>query len=173
MKAMKEEKCHPKTTPRRPGGVRKQVIDGGDAGDGGSEGPSQAGVGLMGPAKAHLAHERRTATGDTQLPVTSGYVGGRRTQNRPKAREKGKRREQPPRSRSTPAPPPSQSLGPPARRHNRRGSLHGPGDYDGIDGKDPGPKERDAETKAPKGQEERTASSPTRSRAPRAAASPG
>ncbi|XP_037301572.1 serine/arginine repetitive matrix protein 1-like [Manduca sexta] len=74
---------------------------------------------LMGPAqRPTLAHERRTATGDTELPVTSGYVGGApNTQNRPKAREKGKRREQP---NPLPLPPPPlpQSLGPPARRHN-------------------------------------------------------
>ncbi|XP_030039412.2 serine/arginine repetitive matrix protein 1-like, partial [Manduca sexta] len=75
---------------------------------------------LMGPAqRPTLAHERRTATGDTQLPVTSGYVGG--APNPKPAKGKGKRKEK---GAAQPAPaslpPPSllQSLGPPVRRHN-------------------------------------------------------
>ncbi|XP_037302362.1 serine/arginine repetitive matrix protein 1-like [Manduca sexta] len=73
---------------------------------------------LMGPAqRPTLAHERRTASGDTQLPVTSGYVGG--APNTKPAKGKGKRKEkgaaQP---APAPAPSPLQSLGPPVRRHN-------------------------------------------------------
>ncbi|XP_037302234.1 serine/arginine repetitive matrix protein 1-like, partial [Manduca sexta] len=89
-----------------------------DAGDGGSEGPSQAGVYPHGAsATAHLAHERRTAPGTQQLPVTSGYVGGAPNTKPAKSKGKGKRREQP---NPAPLPPPSlpQSLGPPARRHS-------------------------------------------------------
>ncbi|XP_037303033.1 serine/arginine repetitive matrix protein 1-like [Manduca sexta] len=145
----------------------KQVIDGGDAGDGGSEGPSQAGVGLMGP-KGHPRPRKKNRHRGHTTPVTSGYVGGAPNPNRPKAREK-ERREQP---TPLPLPPPSllQSLGPPARRHNpSRVPPRPSATHDGIDGEDPGPKERDAETKAPKRARRTDRLSPTRSRAPRAA----
>ncbi|XP_037302290.1 serine/arginine repetitive matrix protein 1-like, partial [Manduca sexta] len=69
---------------------------------------------LMGPAqRPTLAHERRTATGDTQLPVTSGYVGG--APNPKPAKGKGKRKEKgaaQPAPAPAPAPLPAPVAGP-------------------------------------------------------------
>ncbi|XP_037302641.1 GATA type zinc finger protein asd-4-like, partial [Manduca sexta] len=67
---------------------------------------------LMGPAqRPTLAHERRTASGDTELPVTSGYVGG--APNTKPAKSKGKRKEKGTAQRApAPAPLPAPVAGP-------------------------------------------------------------
>ncbi|XP_037301776.1 neurofilament heavy polypeptide-like [Manduca sexta] len=57
---------------------------------------------LMGPAhRPTLAHERKAAPGDTQLPVTSGFVGGAPNNGKP-AKNKGKGKAKGP---AEPAPP--------------------------------------------------------------------
>ncbi|XP_037301097.1 serine/arginine repetitive matrix protein 1-like [Manduca sexta] len=57
---------------------------------------------LMGPAqRPTLAHEKKAAPGDTQLPVTSGFVGGAPNNGKP-AKNKGKGKAKGP---AEPAPP--------------------------------------------------------------------